>query len=288
MGCRFGGTLFLSNFINKDVVDILDNSGNIVVKYAYDAYDNCRIVSGASHEVASLNPFRYRGYYYDRETNLYYLNARYYNPEWRRFISPDSPSALDPKRVNGLNLYCYANNDPIVGNTLLNSNSNTIKYNNPQINILPKYTASISNTSKGNDNYWNPHWENNWFDTNKPGFLVLSRSAFEVVNWNLALYKGSLYFDNNKQHSVYNASINISMYAGVDFEKRKFGVEFGGSLGQLGYDGIFFDVYVDFLTAKFFCIYEEGKLKIDPGFGWIDFGFSIDIEAIIRFLKRGK
>ena len=60
-----------------------------------------------------INPIRYRGYYLDRETGLYYLNARYYNPQWRRFISPDSTDYLDPETPNGLNLYAYCNNDPI-------------------------------------------------------------------------------------------------------------------------------------------------------------------------------
>ena len=54
-----------------------------------------------------------RGYYSDDETGLYYLNARYYNPQWRRFISPDDTVYLDPETVNGLNLYCYCNNDPV-------------------------------------------------------------------------------------------------------------------------------------------------------------------------------
>ncbi len=54
-----------------------------------------------------------RSYYHDRETGLYYLNARYYNPQWRRFISPDSTAYLDPDSVNGLNLYVYTGNNPI-------------------------------------------------------------------------------------------------------------------------------------------------------------------------------
>ena len=44
---------------------------------------------------------------------MYYLNARYYNPEWRRFISPDAADYLDPETPNGLNLYAYCNNDPV-------------------------------------------------------------------------------------------------------------------------------------------------------------------------------
>ena len=97
-----------------DVIGIYDVNGNKVVEYAYDAYGNCTIKgTTTNYVIAYANPIRYRGYYYDEDTNLYYLNARYYSPEWRRFISPDDTSYLDPKNVNGLNLYCYCGNDPI-------------------------------------------------------------------------------------------------------------------------------------------------------------------------------
>ena len=83
-------------------------------KYLYDAWGNCTISSETtSYDVANANPIRYRGYYYDDDTGLYYCNARYYSPKWHRFISPDDTAYLDPKSVNGLNLYCYCNNDPV-------------------------------------------------------------------------------------------------------------------------------------------------------------------------------
>ena len=47
------------------------------------------------------------------ETGLFYCNSRYYNPEWCRWISPDSIEYLDPSSINGLNLYAYCNNDPV-------------------------------------------------------------------------------------------------------------------------------------------------------------------------------
>ena len=77
-------------------------------------HGNCTI-SGETTDiaVAQANPIRYRGYYYDEDTGLYYCNARYYSPTWRRFISPDDTSYLDPESVNGLNQYCYCGNDPI-------------------------------------------------------------------------------------------------------------------------------------------------------------------------------
>ncbi len=97
-----------------DVVAIYDTTGTLVVKYIYDAWGNCTI-SGetTNYALAHANPIRYRGYYYDDDTGLYYLNARYYSPKWCRFISPDSTPYLDPESVNGLNLYCYCNNDPV-------------------------------------------------------------------------------------------------------------------------------------------------------------------------------
>lgn len=55
-----------------------------------------------------------RGYYYDTETELFFLKTRYYDPEVGRFISPDSIEYLDPETINGLNLYAYCGNNPVM------------------------------------------------------------------------------------------------------------------------------------------------------------------------------
>ena len=94
-----------------DVVGIYDLNNNLVAKYLYDAWGNFTISGNSA--IAKANPIRYRGYYYDEDTGLYYCNARYYSPMWRRFISPDDTSYLDPSSVNGLNQYCYCGNDPV-------------------------------------------------------------------------------------------------------------------------------------------------------------------------------
>lgn len=110
----FGATntyYYLRN-LQGDVVGIYNTSGTKVGGYAYDAWGNCTITLD-TNGIASRNPIRYRGYYYDSETGFYYLNSRYYSPEWRRFISPDDTAFLDPENVNGLNLYCYCGNDPV-------------------------------------------------------------------------------------------------------------------------------------------------------------------------------
>ena len=96
-----------------DVIAILNNVGTTVAEYRYDAYGNCLEESGSNTDLAESNPIRYRSYYYDDDTGLYYLNARYYNPKLRRFISPDNSAYLDTGSPQGLNLYTYCGNDPV-------------------------------------------------------------------------------------------------------------------------------------------------------------------------------
>ena len=107
--------------LQDDIIGIYDSLGNEVGEYAYDAYGKCYVKynNNSSEEektILNTNPFRYRGYYYDNETGLYYLNARYYDPSIGRFISPDVLTILDETKgqINGLNLYMYCNNNPVM------------------------------------------------------------------------------------------------------------------------------------------------------------------------------
>ena len=86
----------------------------LVAQYVYDAWGNIDILQNTDG-IATLNPFRYRSYYFDEETGLYYLQSRYYDPELGRFISADSIEYLDPETIGGLNLYAYCENNPVMG-----------------------------------------------------------------------------------------------------------------------------------------------------------------------------
>ena len=90
-----------------------------MIEYKCDAWGNHAVVDSNGEDIESgigvLNPFRYRGYYYDTETELYYLQTRYYDPEVGRFISRDSIEYADPETINGLNLYAYCGNNPVMG-----------------------------------------------------------------------------------------------------------------------------------------------------------------------------
>ena len=98
----------------QNILGLVDESGNFVVKYSYNAFGKILSVSDTSGlSIGTLNPFRYKGYYYDEETQLYWVSSRYYSPELCRWISPDSIEYLDPQSINGLNLYAYCGNDPV-------------------------------------------------------------------------------------------------------------------------------------------------------------------------------
>ncbi len=107
------GTYYYHRNLLGDVIAIYSANGVKQAEYAYDAFGNCTTIYGASSSIGKYNPIRYRGYYCDIETGWYFLNARYYAPELRRFISPDDTAYLDPETPNGLNLYCYCGNDPV-------------------------------------------------------------------------------------------------------------------------------------------------------------------------------
>ena len=93
------------------MVGVYNSSGTKLVTFRYDAYGNCTVSGDANF--AQWCKIRYRGYYFDTETGFYWVQTRYYNPEWCRWVSPDSLSYLDPEAAHGLNLYAYCGNDPV-------------------------------------------------------------------------------------------------------------------------------------------------------------------------------
>ena len=101
-------------------IALLDSAGIVVVKYVYDAWGNHAVLDANGNDISdgnhigNLNPFRYRSYFYDVETELYYLQTRYYDPEVGRFITIDSIEYLDPESINGLNLYAYCGDNPVM------------------------------------------------------------------------------------------------------------------------------------------------------------------------------
>ena len=109
-----GVTYYYVTNLQGDVVAILNSSGAAVAAYAYDAWGDIIYIDGLLPDFADLNPLRYRGYVYDIETGLYYLQSRYYNPYWGRFISADSVDYLGADGTPiSYNLFAYCGNNPL-------------------------------------------------------------------------------------------------------------------------------------------------------------------------------
>ena len=112
-------TYFYMKSVQGDISALLDSTGGVLARYMYDAWGNHVVTDNSGVEitdtesVAHLNPFRYRSYYYDTETKLYFLKTRYYDPEIGRFMTIDGIEYLDPETINGLNLYAYCGNNPV-------------------------------------------------------------------------------------------------------------------------------------------------------------------------------
>lgn len=115
MSVNYDGTeyYYLRN-AQGDVTGLVDADGTQVVTYTYDAWGNPLSVTGSkSHTIGKDNPFRYRGYFYDTETGLYYLNSRYYNPQTTRFINADGYTSTG-QGIFGCNMFTYGQNNPVL------------------------------------------------------------------------------------------------------------------------------------------------------------------------------
>ena len=97
-----------------DVVGIADSDGNIVASYTYDPWGKITSISGSNLEIANLNPFRYRSYYYDSDIQMYYLQSRYYDPEVCRFINCDDVNYIGVTESEiSYNPFAYCENESV-------------------------------------------------------------------------------------------------------------------------------------------------------------------------------
>ncbi len=110
-----------------DITNIVSATGKKMVSFTYDAFGKRTVTYQANNSTTPgqielltqmkadlLNPFAYRGYCYDYDMGMYYLQSRYYDPEVGRFINSDSTDYLGyTGTVLGCNLFAYCENDPV-------------------------------------------------------------------------------------------------------------------------------------------------------------------------------
>ena len=118
LSVNYNGTeYFYVKNAQGDVTGMVNASGTRVVTYTYDAWGNPLATTGSlATTLGAQNPLRYRGYVYDTETGLYYLQSRYYNPTWGRFINADDTALLlsSPGKAHwDKNVFAYCDNNPL-------------------------------------------------------------------------------------------------------------------------------------------------------------------------------
>ena len=123
IGTDVGQTYYFVYNGQGDVIGLYNHGGKLIATYAYDAWGRCieakavtadddgHAVTDPDH-IAFINPFRYRGYYYDAESGLYYLNSRYYDPETGRFLNADGLLGANGDTLS-YNLFAYCSNNPV-------------------------------------------------------------------------------------------------------------------------------------------------------------------------------
>ena len=108
-----GNDYYYKKNLQNDVIGILDDNLDLIVTYEYDSYGSItRVIDNTTNNIGTINPYRYRSYYYDQETNLYYLNSRYYSPEMGRFLNADVVINQVGSLYNS-NVYAYTDNNPV-------------------------------------------------------------------------------------------------------------------------------------------------------------------------------
>ena len=220
--------------LQGDIIAIVNDSGAKVVEYKYDSWGKLISTTGSlASTVGIKNPYRYRGYRYDTETGLYYLQSRYYDPQIGRFINADDIIS-DAGKTNGYCLFVYCLNNPITYVDDAGHSSTFNKY------IGGKYkSGSVTVFYWGNNSpqsmfgYCNTYDKLSWIigcDISALTFYF----KYNKKQWRIELWKGSyacglmyggeigIYYSNNKtKGGLYTCATNTSLKLSFTLKNKR-------------------------------------------------------------------
>ena len=176
------GYFYVVTNAQGDVIELRDGNGNVTAKYTYDSWGKLLSITNASGVALASDSFahqisvRYRGYYYDTETGLYYLQSRYYDPETGRFFNSDDAKYLGINGSNtSYNMFVYCENEPV-----LRSDSTGTRYDE-KITYSP--TKALAYAQK-------------WWNSRNPDYFAYSGKGGDCANFlSQCLFAGGLKMD---------------------------------------------------------------------------------------------
>ena len=159
-------TYYFAHNWRGDITSIYDGDGNMVAKYEYDVWGNVLTVTNSNNSeitdpnhIANLNPFRYRSYYYDSESGLYYLMSRYYDPVVHRFLNADG-YFQSGDNILDTNMNAYCQNNPIMNSDPTGNHPSDVICGNPTCPMCNLDRRKYLQTEKGLRNYNKYHGTN--------------------------------------------------------------------------------------------------------------------------------
>ena len=202
-----------------DYCKLIDKNKNTVVEYTYDSWGKIIAVTGTLATTLGANqPFRYRGYVYDTETNWYYLQSRYYDPTTCRFISADVLLSTG-QGVIGHNSFAYCNNNPL----LLTDSEGSLPYQAAIHLLVAEHII-----------------------TNNPGVIACieltidrNRFGFGNIGWiDLIDYRGGIYeIKPSRYHYRAIKQLDVYRYSNTYYDDPKYSKPF--SIGRESFSGNF-------------------------------------------------
>ena len=216
-----GGTEYSYYYTHNsrgDIVGIYNGVGELKAYYEYDAWGNVisitdnngNAITNPDH-IGNLNPFRYRGYYQDTETGLYYLMSRYYDPITHRFINADG--------------YFQS------GGSILDANTFAYCGNNPVLNVDPLGTCKVPNyTSAGT--YIGHTWKIKESVPGVPGFCNVCKGYGSNAPSNTShSFVISSYTTSSTKKQDYNTLNKVADSFGAIFCSLEVDADFGVGFG---------------------------------------------------------
>ena len=266
-----------------DVIGLYNGNGDLVAKYEYDTWGMVRSVKDANNanitdqnHVGNLNPFRYRGYYYDKETQLYYLMSRYYDPVTHRFLNADGYFQSGGGLLDA-NMNAYCGNNPVnrfdpngkwtsdFMQRDIAFNKNTMFTMNDVLEQLKRETPGFKVTaSVDHKNTYPGLFVNNYSGVTTQTKVLSSKGGDDVIYYG-DIINGSPRFGVSQPSQYFNTDANISAHDA--------NINLGWGENYVG-AGINWDTY----TLNF----ESGTTSTSNGLDTTSYsGFSINIGTVV-------